>query len=409
MEDKITPARIGAYAARLARQVVTTSLGAAGTVEGPALLSLTPVRQLNLLVLHRLMHQWKLETERLRSPYFNYEPAEVQQALTALMSTLSRNILVRAADLEPLVAEAAADVLGLAFDPAATYARRFLPESSTAETFTATALRTELKYVDVNKPLLEDFLNSLPAAPLDRATVLNRLKLYATAHFRELAPAEPLLAQLSELVPVALADLRETGAAKPVAPVPVAPPTAPAPVASPTPTVAVPAPAPPAAAPAVPPTLTVPPVAKPVDLPPPATVRAPASGEAPLHQKLRADNEKVTLNDQLRGKADEKVSLNDQLRDKVSHAPALAEVLEAKVKIESIGKAISMNHKFAYIAELFDGDRAAFEAAVQNLDTHPTAEQAHAYLTGALAATHDWSGKAELVQRLARLIDRKFA
>ncbi|MBC7449211.1 MAG: hypothetical protein H7330_14255, partial [Hymenobacteraceae bacterium] len=85
MEDKITPARVGAYAARLAHRVCETALAGQEAVEGPALLSLTPVRQLNLLVLHALMHRWKQETIRLRSPYFNYETPEVQQALTALM------------------------------------------------------------------------------------------------------------------------------------------------------------------------------------------------------------------------------------------------------------------------------------------------------------------------------------
>ena len=251
MEDKVTLARIGAYATRLAHRVCDTALSGQEAVEGPALLSLTPVRQLNLLVLHALMHRWKMETERLRSPFFNYEAPEVQQALTALMGTLSRHIRVRRPELEALVTEAATDALGLAFDPATTYAQRFVADDAPGAAFTAGALRTELKYVEVNKPMLDDFISSLPPTPLDRATVLHRLKLYATAHFRELAAPDELLRQLSEIEPVTLAELREPAGARPATPpVVVAPIAAPAPVAAPKPVAFVAAPPVEAGAPA---------------------------------------------------------------------------------------------------------------------------------------------------------------
>ena len=425
MEDKVTLARIGAYATRLAHRVCDTALSGQEAVEGPALLSLTPVRQLNLLVLHALMHRWKMETERLRSPFFNYEAPEVQQALTALMGTLSRHIRVRRPELEALVTEAATDALGLAFDPATTYAQRFVADDAPGAAFTADALRTELKYVEVNKPMLDDFISSLPPTPLDRATVLHRLKLYATAHFRELAAPDELLRQLSEIEPVTLAELREPAGARPATPpVVVAPIAAPAPVAAPKPVAFVAAPpveagapaksietpAPvnpaaesgPASAPVVEAPKPTPPPAPVTELPKPAPVRAPlvgAEAAAPhpekLYEKLRHDHEKVTL--------------NDQLRSKVGQAPGLAEVLETKAKIESVGKAITTNQKYAFIAELFDGNRATYDAAVQQLDALPDAERAHAYVTGELAGAHDWAGTDEHVQKLLRLIDRKFA
>ncbi|MBC7448971.1 MAG: hypothetical protein H7330_13025, partial [Hymenobacteraceae bacterium] len=105
----------------------------------------------------------------------------------------------------------------------------------------------------------------------------------------------------------------------------------------------------------------------------------------------------------------EKVTLNDHLRSKVNQTPGLAEVLETKSKVESVSKAITTNQKFAFIAELFDGDRVAYEAAIQRLDSLPDADQARACVTSELAATHSWGGKDEHVQKLLRLIDRKFA
>ena len=382
MENPLSPTQVGAYAARLARRAADAALPAGQeAVEGPALLSLTPVRQLNLLVLHSLMHRWKRETERLRSPYFNYEAPEVQTALTTLMTTLSRHIRVRRPELEALLTEAATDAIGLAFDPAATYAARFAADP---EGVTADSLRADLKYVEVNKTLLDGFLTSLPTTRLGAAAVQSRLKLYATAHFREVAPPEELLGTLSELEPVTAADLRVPLGAKPApAPAPAPAPPAPTPVVAEAPK---PTPAPPPAA-----------VEAPKPAPTPAPHRAPlVSPDAPatpLHEKLRQ----------------EKSNLNDQLRSKVADAPALAEVLETKAKVASIAAAISVNHKFAYINELFDGDRAAYDAAIQHLDTLPDAAQARAYVGGPLAAAHDWSGKDEYVQRLLRLIERKFA
>ncbi len=406
MEDKVTAARIGAYAARLAQQACTTALAGQEAVEGPALLSLTPIRQLNLLVLHRLMFRWKQETERLRSPYFNYEAPEVQQALAGFMATLSRHIRVKGADLEPLVAEAAADALGLAFDPAAAYAQRFLPTDEAGAAFITDSLRADLKYVDVNKALFEGFINQLPTTPLDRAGVLSRLKLYATAHFREVAAPDAVLREFSEIVPVTLADLREPAGAVAPAPAPVVAPIAaapqPAPVAeAPTPKAPEPIAAPKVAEPAPVAAPAPPPAARPQLAPLPAPpARAPlvtAEGTTtPLHEKLRHDHEKSNL--------------NDQLRSKVSQAPGLAEVLETKAKIESIGKAITTNQKFTFIAQLFDGDRAAYDAAVVQLDAQPTAAAAHALLNGGLATTHGWADTHdEYVQKISQLIERKFA
>lgn len=422
MEDKITSARVGAYAARLASRVCETALTGQEAVEGSALLSLTPVRQLNLLVLHSLMHRWKQETARLRSPYFNYDAPQVQQALQEFMTTLSRHIQVQRADLEPLVAEAVTDALGLALDPATTYSQRFVAEDAAGTPFTTDMLRAELKYVEVNKQLFEDFIASLPITALGRATVLTRLRLYATAHFRELAPPEDFLRQLAEIEPVTLAELREPAGARPTPVAAAAPTAAPKPVempaASNSPTEnrspetsvkpAEPVATSPTATPSAPVTPAAPPAPQPAPVAPPTPVAQPTprpplvapevAGTPPaekLHEKLRHDHEKVTLNDQLRSKA--------------SQAPALAEVLETKSKIESISKAITTNQKFAFIAELFDGDRAAYDAAIQKLDALPSTEQAHAYVSDELASSHAWVGKDEHVQKLLRLIDRKFA
>lgn len=379
MEDKVTPARLAAYAARLARRVCDAAYASTEAVEGPALLSLTPVRQLNLLVLHGLLHRWQQETRRLRSPYFNYDHPDVQTALTGLMNTLSRHIRVRRADLEPLLTAAVVDAVGLVLTPAETYAARFLTDAENPEPLTAAGLRTELKYLEFNKPLFEDFVNSLPATPVDRVSAASRVKLHVAANAGKQAPPNDLLRQLSEVEPVTLAELTKAAepapkAAEPAKSAEAPKATAPAPVA--------PAPAP-AAAPAA---------EKPGR---PSFVPLPDAPATPLHAKFQAESEKV--------------SLNDQLRSKTTEGPELAEVLAAKAKVESLTKAISINMRYTFISELFDGNRDAYEQAVQQLDAQPTADAARAYATSQLAGQYGWAGKDEHVQKLLRLIDRKFA
>lgn len=379
MEDKVTPARLAAYAARLARRVCDAAYAGAEAVEGPTLLSLTPVRQLNLLVLHGLLHRWQQETRRLRSPYFNYDHPDVQQALTGLMNTLSRHIRVRRVDLEPLLTAAVVDAVGLVLTPAETYAARFLTDAENPEPLTAAGLRTELKYLEANKPLFEDFVNSLPATPVDRVSAASRVKLHVTANAAKQATPDDLLRQLNAVEPVTLAEL-----------------TKPADVA---PALKAPEPAKPAEAPKA----TAPVEATPATAGAPAADKAhrpsfvplPETPATPLHAKFQAESEKV--------------SLNDQLRSKVPDAPELAEVLAAKAKVESLTKAISINMRYTFISELFDGNRDAYEQAIQQLDAQPTADTARAYATSQLAGQYGWAGKDEHVQKLLRLIDRKFA
>jgi hypothetical protein len=50
-----------------------------------------------------------------------------------------------------------------------------------------------------------------------------------------------------------------------------------------------------------------------------------------------------------------------------------------------------------------------YHAAIQHLDTLPTADAALAYVRQELAQKYDWSRKEEHVGKLLKLIERKFA
>jgi hypothetical protein len=78
-------------------------------------------------------------------------------------------------------------------------------------------------------------------------------------------------------------------------------------------------------------------------------------------------------------------------------------------KVGSLREAISINQRFSFINELFNGENMEYHAAIQHLDALPTADAAMAYVRQELANSHDWSRKEEHVGKLLKLIERKFA
>lgn len=404
MNDKYSPAKCAHYGRRLAARLCDQHFGTqpAATLDGPAVLKFTPVRQLNLLVVRQLLGQWQAETARLRSAYFDFEAAPVQAALTQFMNVLSRHISLSRAAFEPLLAQATADALSIVADPVDSFQRLLL---GTAEQQPLAGLRDGLRYFDIDKTFYQGFVDSLPASnDFSRDFLLHRFELYHAANYKAHQPMQRLVAELSALLPLTTADLLEDGpvsVSAPPAPVPaaseVAPAapeaTAPQPVTLPTFVASASTATPPPAAPA--PSTPTPP-AQPEALLPPAPVRPlppTEPGNVPLHEKLKATQTATP-------------ALAETLRNATAPA-SLAE--RAGPKVETLREAISINQRFSFINELFGGENMDYHAAVQHLDSLPTAEQARAYVTGDLSQRYDWSRKEEHVNKLLKLIERKFA
>lgn len=393
MPDKYSLAKCEQYGRRLATRLSQQFFGPQpeATLDGPALLQFTPVRQVNLLVLRQLLGRWQQEASQLRSPYFNFEAAPVRAALEQFMNVLSRHIRLDRAALEPLLAQAVADTLVLATAPATAFERLLLPPAGPADAddnVPLAALRDHLRYFDQAKPFFEGFVNSLPTgnAPLSREFLRQSFDLYQAAHAKELPTLPPLVSEFSALLPLTEADLWDDGPAKPASsPAPaqavahVAPIAAPAQVVS-----APPKPAAPAAA------RPQPPVAAPNAAPTP-----PPPAEAPLYEKLKA-TQPATLH------------LADTLRE-AAQGPATSLAERGAPKVGSLREAISINQRFSFINELFNGENMEYHAAIQHLDTLPDADAAVAYVQQELAPRHDWSRKEEHMAKLLKLIERKFA
>ena len=403
MQDKYSLAKCEQYGRRLATRLSQQFFGPqpAATLDGPALLKFTPIRQVNLLVLRQLLGRWQQEASALRSPYFDFEAAPVRAALGQFMNVLSRHIRLDRAALEPLLAQAVTDTLVLATDGHAAFERLLLPPAGPETTLDAAdepvslaALRDYLRYFDQAKPFFERFVNGLPAgsASVSREVLYQHFERYLAAHGQELPALAPLVAGFSTLLPLTEADLQDGAPTKP-APLPL--PTAPPPKANPIPAPAASEPETPKPQPAAtPPAAQRQPDAPAAPAPAGERPAAAPPAEAPLYAKLKATQPATP-------------HLADTLRGAAGGAHSLAE--RAAPKVVSLREAISINQRFSFINELFNGENMEYHAAIQHLDTLPDADAASAYVQQELATSHDWSLKQEHVGKLLKLIERKFA
>jgi len=378
MNDKYSQAKHEQYAQRLAEHLCQQHFAApamppTATLDGPAILRFTPIRQVNLFVVQQLLTQWTAEMARLRSPYFDFEAPEVRQALTQFMNVLSRRIKLTRTAFEPLLTRAIADTFSVISDPTNTFDLKLLNAQPVA---TVEQLRDSLRYLDVEKALYQGYLDTLASGKsLERRTLLTGFQEYQDAHPVSEEAYGNLVREFNNLLPLTEADLLEPS---PKAPEPVAA----APVVQPEPLPqAAPEPKPSPAAPAQP------------EIPRRPLAEAANGGSVPLYEKLRAERPAAT-------------TLGETLRPERPSGTILA---EKAPKVESLRDAISINQRFSFINELFNGENMEYHAAIQHLDALPTAEAARHYVSDELAQKYGWVRKEEHVNKLLKLIERKFA
>ena len=385
MPDKYSFAKCEQYgrrlAARLCDQHFNTSLNS--TLDGPAVLGFTPVRQVNLLVVRQLLQQWQTEISRLRSPYFDFEAPAVQTALLQFQNTLSRYIRLTRAAFESLLAQAIADALRLVANPASAFEHLFLTQDKDSST---SELRNLLRYLDLNKEFFTSFMDTLPADDLlSNAVIRVQLLTYQNANYDSQQPVQQLVKALSILLPLTEADLLENGQAASLSI-----PSSPVPSTKLAPSRAATSVADSSGAPAS----IVEETALQPSHPTSILLSVPTHTEAPLYEKLKTPKSAST-------------PLAAALRAAQSQPVPLAE--RGAPKVETLREAISINQRFSFINELFNGENMEYHAAIQHLDSLSEYEQAHAYIIQNLAQRYDWSRKEEHISKLLKLVERKFA
>ena len=142
---------------------------------GKEILHISPIKQLNLLIIKSLFEKWQEEIKRIESPYFNYQAPKVKIVISQLMNILSQNISINTENLKPIIEKAVEDLIMLNFDPA-NYLNNEIKERP--EILTNKKFNSQFaKYIIFHKPLILEFIEAFDS------NNLNNLKNYATDFF----------------------------------------------------------------------------------------------------------------------------------------------------------------------------------------------------------------------------------
>ena len=128
-------------------------------LSGNDILTITPVRQLNLLVIKNLLITWKRELKNLESPFFDYSHPEVEKALGQFGNTLSRHISVNQETFSGLLIKSVEEAILLAVSPRDFYNK--LIEEGLQNAYSATDFREIAKYIKINSHVLPKVLEDI--------------------------------------------------------------------------------------------------------------------------------------------------------------------------------------------------------------------------------------------------------
>lgn len=158
MDEKISLDAIGVYGDTYANKISTNFFASKNKINGPEILRLSNVPQVNMFVIRELLLTWREEARKLRSPYFDYEQQDVKDALSNFMTVLSNNIAVEQEYFEPLLKKAVRQTLLVIFNPYDFYSILVTGKNNKLE---FSQFKEEIKYLKINKEPLSRLIKKL--------------------------------------------------------------------------------------------------------------------------------------------------------------------------------------------------------------------------------------------------------
>ena len=76
------------YAEETAKELSSKFFHDKLAIEGGSIINFCSLKQVNFFVLKNLFEEWKKETAKLKSPYFDFESSDVKSALEDFMEKL---------------------------------------------------------------------------------------------------------------------------------------------------------------------------------------------------------------------------------------------------------------------------------------------------------------------------------
>jgi hypothetical protein len=158
-KDKINQDFLTQYSAVFADKLFQTAYESKTHLTGKDILNLSSIKQLNLFVIKAFFTEWQSEVKKLESPLFDYSAREVRKSMIDFMNILSQHIFIAKQDLKPYVDRALSETILLTRDPLAFLEEELSEKKSNR--VTSKLIKSQLKYIVFHKDLLLDFFTSV--------------------------------------------------------------------------------------------------------------------------------------------------------------------------------------------------------------------------------------------------------
>ncbi len=385
MSGSLNSSALHQYAVEFTAKILDEIYDRKTVVNGQNLLTLTPVRQVNLGVVSRIFDQWKAEAQAFRSAYFDFEQEEVKNALQEFMNTVSRHISVQRDDLQPLLLSATEDALLLLLVPGDYFADKlrampsFTFNTENAQHLTkythihagvAKGLALRLAdsgsdFVYANQALnwLAEIMDSRASLD-DRATYIDQFSSIKPLDANAILPNSfirnaPIAASAEDsqkhdnqsFFDTALAEVEtENKAARPAAPEPAT-----------------------------------------VDISRESSMAASATTSGDSNGAYSRTN-----------------SLNNRFKVDIPAPSSESTYGSVSPKVDSIMGSIALGQRFMFVNQLFDRNSDAFDVAIHELDRATTFDEAQNIVNHKLATKYSWDKNSPAVSDLMTIIKRKF-
>ncbi len=389
MSNKLNLSAIEKYSKNYAAKLCDAFFSSNSVISGKQILTLSSVQQVNLLTIKSLYEKWQAETQRLRSPYFDFNSDEVQQALKVFMNTVSQFISVKRENFEPLLIDSVGETLVLLLEPQTFYKElmRDLPNFK----FSQTNIAPVSKYILINKDILPKLLLKLNGQEF---VFVNQAMNWVDEIPFVAENPDKYLAQFAEILPIPH-DLILGGQ------------TSPPPITEssssksffdlelPNTPIAVERPA------YIPEIKVETPPTPPIEPPSIYQQKIEAITEAISDKTSTKEQDSVRLNEKLAG---EHKSLNDQI-----HSSSSLLDYHRQNRIEGIAGAISLNQRYLFTNHLFGGNIQAFSHALEELELCKDFGEAKELILKKYVPRYMWAITSAEAEEFFEIVKRRFS
>ncbi len=342
MESKLNLRAIQEYSDELAAIFLREVDDKKQAFSGKEILNLNQVKQVNLFILKEIFFSWLEQNEKIKSPYFDFQHPEVEKSLQDLMNLLSHHIHVSREDISELYSKAISDTILFYLVPDFFLTRFF--QSLSVGLLTVENLKKLKVYLDLNKRMYEDFLNTIEKENIDVSDKNALLKCLSAITFE--AEEKDIFDYFSSKKSL---DIEQF--------------------------------------------LNIELEVKTTNTEAPANI----SGG----RRFEFENEKMVHEKYIK----DEPTVNDKLKS--DKAPSIVDNMQ-KQKINNISRSISINQRFIFIKELFEGSLDNYEKALSKLDSLTSWEEANIFIEENIATVHNWDISKESVADFTEIIERRF-